>query len=927
MKIRYALLFLLNAVNCWGDASLREGSERFYYQAEWGTPSPVFELLRTGENGLIVKASAAGKYSFRDDGANVDGVVKISADWSGVQSLNAVLVITDQRGNQWRSQKSVEEGRNQWSAADFKLAVAGAGGRVPVFGSDLYKLAWELQTDGPAEAVLKNCQITLNNGTTYSLFADSKTPPAPYLPRLVQNADLPPSDPVVPRVVIAENSVPLAREDWQSGWNQWAHREFPGNFGVDFNGTLHAGLGKAIRSYREAGHFAIFETHLVPNQLAWVRNHKLSATRYDGFTPDTASNWQLNSDRGVYNYHGADTTREAVYEIVKDRMESAFDLGFDSYLIMDYIWPYFGGKWGYGESALQLWKEYVKGEGRTLDLDGPKETWNFGNYWAAFSSIPLVPESFGWKNWDEFTCGREAGSSGNPLNAKRLQLFNALWHYHHLVFLDRLSRDAEQRGKELSISVNPEDINNGDDFTLMARLRHLGSMGIEVMANPKCLTGLRHTLAPLQFRDGGPKIDLVGEINGGGHGPSRYDRDTSYAFYYDATAAYLPRHYNNQYLETFWPKLDALSPKQLARFDHWFAGANAFMLRHQEVAECKISRPDVTVIASRSVLEYQDSSSHSLGQEGNIAPYLHASNIEFEQVGRDAWKAASDTHTRTLFFSPTVATPGQRGEVKKWIESGEGKTLVLHGASAWKSDHSPDQPSVSAVVWSANRSYRDDLQKLVTAGLDETLIPLADHKEGIDIHCEGDTLKSFWWEPKAGSDKHILFSSDDGLPIVTEWQAGKNRIICINVDFPSRNLSEIGVKALASISDQAGLHPFARRLKGWSLNRWIVPGGNSVTAWNLETLTEQGKKNNYERVDLNPVNSATLLVKPDTDYTILSLFDQKTHQAKSNGRGELTVEIGHAPEVIYYGCDSPEFRATLSQVSKTMISMERRTRQ
>jgi hypothetical protein len=63
-----------------------------------------------------------------------------------------------------------------------------------------------------------------------------------------------------------------------------------------------------------------------------------------------------------------------------------------------------------------------------------------------------------------------------------------------------------------------------------------------------------------------------------------------------------------------------MDQKQLARCDHWFAGANAFTLRHQEVATSNPPRSDVTVIASRSVIEYQDSSSHSLVQEGNIAP-------------------------------------------------------------------------------------------------------------------------------------------------------------------------------------------------------------------------------------------------------------------------------------------------------------------
>lgn len=872
---------------------------KFYYQTAWGTPS--LQLLRTATGSLAVQSTQTGYYEFYDDAA-YEGVTTLSATWKGISGTIVTPYITDEQGARWGGGSAVE-GSATWSIQNFYGYGGGSGGIAQAHPSNIMSLSWQVYfTNTTSQPQLISCTLQTSSGATYTLFADSTTLPPLYTPMTVQNTDIPLANSTVPRVIIADSSALFSRPDWISAWPTWANKQFPGQFGYDLNGYMFASQGSVVRSYRQGGSsFTMLESHISDTgRTAWLMNNNNYATRRDAFSPDqsTWSSTDINNyGMCIYGGLAADTTQEAVYQAAQDRMTGAFNIGYDSFMIIDYVWPYFADDWGYGANAVATWKSYLNGTGRTLDLVNPTETWTFANYWAAFHSTPLTPASFGWTTWNDFVCGDWVdANTGDPIQILRYKLFFALWHFHHLVFLDRLG--LQTNGHELAVSINPDSVCNGSDTMLMSRLAHLNSVGHEFFGSPSQTSAYRHTLSSLRYRTGGAALDLVGEVNSGGYGDSRYDRNVAYAFYYDTTAGALPRHYNVQYLDSaLWTNPSTLGADDLTRFDHWFAGANAFLLRHQEEATTPPTRPTVTVVASRSVQEWVNGSTATLTQTNNVASYLAALNIDFEQVGRDGWNGTTDTHTNVLFFTPAIATPTQLTQVKNWIASGSGRTLVVVGQTPWRGDV----------------TYPDT-----------TLFPAPTTVSNVNFKIGTSTLSAPSYSVNV-SGKTTVLADDNKVALIYKWTQGNNTIIEVTPDLPYQSVNPLGVTIMAKVLSTIGITPSASYASDWSLHTYTVPGGNALVAWKNSVIATQDSANYYSETAISPT-TLTLLAKPSTAYTVNFLFEGKTQTVTSDASGNLNITASNTPEVVYYGVASTAFTQTLANAATTYKAVVNRTR-
>jgi hypothetical protein len=721
-------------------------------------------------------------------------------------------------------------------------------------------------------------------------------------------------------VFIAEGTAPLSRENWITTWSAWAEKHFPGQFGMDFNENRFTGSGEVIKRYARAGIPAMLEVH-IPHAIGQpvMYNNGLFPTRHDGFTPNNPV-WKKDDLRwkNATAWNAPDLTRPEVLELLSAEMLSAFRQGFETCLLIDYIWPYFGGKWGYGEHAARQWKAYLeKKDTHAIHLVSPDERWTFADYWKHFSSQPLDSREFGWETWDGFQCGDEFSAS-TITGAKRLRLFNALWHYHYLVFLDKLGRMAEGRGK-LAISVNPEDINNGTDVSLLARLRYLHVLGIEYFGSPRTLNALTHTLPHLRRLHGGAQIDLIGEINGGGHGPSRYDRDVAFAFYYSAASTILPTNYNTQYVEQLWPVYDKLDATQRGRFIHWFSGAKAFLLRHEEEKSLVYTPPRLTVVASRSILDYQSGSTHSLAQARNVAAIMADLNFSFLQIGRDIWNAGNYPETDILVWSPAVSTEAELRRAKSWVEAGNRRTLLTHGGSPWRLDTIPEMVKNPPVLWNEHRTYRDDH---VTEKTGKSAVLLAATrraaKQTIIFNGQKETMTI--WEAKGIPGSGILLSAQDSTPLLTRIARPNGN--CILHISPDLNMeSPLSKKLLYEALQRAGAREFARPLAGWQIEKQPVPGGDVFTAWHVPTLVEQakpsGNKRYYKSLDFDKENCLEACVTPNASYVVHFVFAKTTRIIESDANGIISIPLRRTPEMIYSGRDTETFRETIRNVQTT----------
>jgi hypothetical protein len=879
------------------------GPERFYYQDQWGTRT--FQLLRAPDGGLNLAIQQQGTYAFAEDGLPVDGWDALEADWAHLANVDIFPVIYDFHGGMSVARSPAREGKNKWVPADFVLAPGASQAGAP---RDIFRVGWKVHASAGATGELKGCQLLLppaDSGGSFPLFADHAKPYPIFLPppaAAPENRPKTPAPATAARVFVAENSLLFGQPDWLQALIPWAKAKFPNEFGVDMGYLLWSGSRQTVDAYRQgAGAYTIFEGHKVMPEIAWLRNNHLSLTRADGFSPADPI-WpaaEIGHAKAL-SYHEDDTTQPAVMDLARARVDAAFDEDFDNFMLIDYIWPYFGGRWGYAPATVAQWKKFLQGHGATIDLVDPDETWGFADYWKHFVSIPLQPAEFGWTSWDAFTCGTEAEAQGNALGARRLLLFNALWHFQYLVVADQLGREGEARNREFGVTINPEDAHNGGDVNLLGRLKHLGVVGFEFFGSPLKIEAWRHVLPWLRYRSAGPQVDMVGEINAGGHNGTRYDRETAFAFYYDSTAAALPRFYDNQYQEALWQH-PPVSPAQLARLNHWYGGARAFLLRREEAAKIQEQPPNVTVVASRSVLDYEDSSTSSLAQGGNLGPYLHALNIDFEQVGRDVWTPQRDQHTQVLFFCPAMASSAEWARVKEWISTGKGRTLVLQGGDAWKDDAHPEHPLPDA------------------AAANGALVPLASRRENVAIHLKGAALQTSVWEAKTA--QQTLLKSDEGVPLLTSWPVGANKVLHIQAELSSHDVSEVGLQIVADAAKQSGLAPFAQPAPDWSVDRSLVAGGEVAILWNTVALKAQGLKNYYARVPLPHPESVVLQVQPQKSYTIYSVFEDRQTEETSGPDGQLPVAVSSSTDVLYYGLNSGPFNATVLAAKQAYLDV------
>jgi hypothetical protein len=373
------------------------------------------------------------------------------------------------------------------------------------------------------------------------------------------------------------------------------------------------------------------------------------------------------------------------------------------------------------------------------------------------------------------------------------------------------------------------------------------------------------------------------------------DPATAAVFYYEAAASCLPRFYNNQYVEGPWPERRKLDAEGRERFDAWAAGAAAFLLRHDEEAQAAPHRSDVTVVASRAILEPVAGSSHSLEQQGNLAPYLDALHVDFAQEGRDAWSGAADHHSRVVVFCPAQATPDQLRGVKAWLGTGEGKVLIVVGGSPWRSDREGET--------------------------DAALVPVAVAEKPRELALAGASLHASWWDA-AVPDKSVLLADAHGVPLLTGWNVGQNRVLHVNADLPVAPLSPIGLATVREAVARAGIVPFAPAQPDWNLDRYDVPGGAVVAAWNRPLLAHQEAapegRDQFARAALTPPGEIILSAPPGMACRLYSVLDGRAWLRAADIEGRLHVEAAASPLLLYYGPDMPLFRETVSRAVQAL---------
>ena len=773
------------------------------------------------------------------------------------------------------------------------------------------------------DATLANFTLHTDTGDISGLF-DASVKPNPFpRSRLYPDALKPFVGARIPRVFMADNSL-LAGEDKRMRDIAKLAEDFPkGSFGVDFNTVLTPGNQQAVRFYNALGIPTVFEAHntfteytpYVAYRDFWLRDSSGASGNAPG--------------RGLFPTHGEDGTYPEIVAISKEKIDEVAREGFSEYLFIDYIWPWMG-RWGYGPQTVKSFVADLNRADEGLFLRDAKREYSrrtFWDYLRLYTDVKFAPADLGIASWNDYFPATEAqASNGAAAQKKNLFLFNALWHYEYLKYLQKLSDHAATKGLAFYPTVNPEDPLNGTDVYLMALMRGVPKVGYEFFGSPSQTAATYH--AARWYADtlqkNGKDFSIIGEIQGGGHGPTRYAWDAAYAFYYDVTSAAKPIDYNNQYIEGNWRETTKSDTYQFPRYAHWQAGALAFLQSHSEYSQLQPAKKTL-LIASRGVLEYQPGLLGSFGQTNNLASLLDGLHLPYDAAGKEDLDASAKAAT-TLIYAPAESSPMHFQSLKNWLAQGRGRTLVTHGAVPF----SFSSGAVGLVAgrsadltWEGKDNWNDSLKSGALSENRALALSLKNVRRGVNLSLKiGDktvTAKRDLYELSEAPSRVIL-SSEEGVPLVSRLTRGANALIYIHaqLQLDGASGSDFDREVLRVAMEAAKVKPEASAPPRTAVHLYEVDGGNSAVLWDSKTIAAQEPKNYYERLALNAPGAVKVKAKANREYSLYDFYDDRTKTARADAAGNLSLPMTHSVEIFYFGerADSA-FQKTLQSVRVT----------
>lgn len=685
----------------------------------------------------------------------------------------------------------------------------------------------------------------------------------------------------VPRVYMAGDS---HMADWTNGLVTLS-KNWQGHFGLDWCYLLAPGINgaKIVTDFKNAGFDKIV-----------YEGHKT----YPYWHPDTSL--FLKSINGkisrFYPAHGEDVTQPQIFEFTKTYIGEIAKEGFSEFLLIDYVWPW-DARLGYGANTVSAFRGYLNGmdDGMALaDGKGGYTTFRFWDYVKLYTDVAFSPADLGLSSWNEYTPVAENTGSKNYF------LFNALYHYAHVKYLQKCGDYALSQGIFVQPTLNPESMNNAVDNYVMARLRGVGKLGYEYFGNPILNNAWYHTMRYFTsiLKKYGHQMSCIGEINGGGHGPTRYCWDVAYAHYYDMTSSTKPVDYNVQYLEADWSATPKTDSYQFPRYAHWACGAYGFLQSHSENPVLQPAR-NMVVVSSRPILESSGGFADDLSGLSKILDELH---YPFDASGKEEFGSyAKDA--KVLVYCPGESSPMHLKAVTDWLNSSSGRVLVTH----------------SYVPFKMSGGTLKSTLPLEKQSLSLKLGPV--NTQSVSIAGGGKATKEIY----ALTDGVVVIRSPEGLPLITKVNYGRNKILYVNVDISSGN-GAFEQEIVRQVMALAGVLPEVDAPTGKGVHLYSVTGGKSAVIWDNDTLAAQGKfkyyntnggRQYYYRAPL-PSAGIAFNVEPNTTYKVYDFYANTTNMVTSTDNGKLTFKSDHSVDIIYFGkANDPGFANTLKSAQNT----------
>jgi hypothetical protein len=625
---------------------------------------------------------------------------------------------------------------------------------------------------------------------------------------------------------------------------------------------------------------------------------------------ETHGNWAVDflgrhpADLG-FSHPQADYCHPATVAALRRNLEVALgEAGAKAFTMVDFVWPYIGGRWGYSEADLAAYRAALQEADGGLEVHdgGGVRTLTFWDYLEELSGVRFRPADLGYASWAEYTPVRPPDLGAQPSPEKRRNgfVFTALYHYCWLRYAQEGGRQARSLGGDLQASLNPENCSNGGDLLAWGRLTATGEPWLEEWGSPWIAMAGYHNLPYFAraYRKVGKRLGLIGETGAaGGHpdsgfGPARphyWDPDSNYAITWALGAAAAFNDREEDYIWASWAEtVDPESPQR----DLWrgyIRGMDGF----RQYAVDGARRPPCAVlsIVNRSVLHETESTDYSTGQAYSLAPALLDLHTDYLQGGFPL-DADMLNEARVVLFSPWDYPRPFAARLQAWLAAAPGRVLVTHGFVPARPCNGMDTGPVHRL---------DDAAAAATLGLtglretewrEGTVNPVAPAWQGLFPMAAGTRLALP--RPLLQCDGVPLLTLD-GHPLVTEVSVpGGGRIVYLNFVAPERYqagepASDLLRACLQTILSEAQVQPQAEGSVKWACSRYDLEGGSAYLL--LDRAACNQPRMTVETPSLAPAEKLALRLQPSATYLVYDGLEGTRSLRQTDAAGRLAVTL------------------------------------
>lgn len=615
-------------------------------------------------------------------------------------------------------------------------------------------------------------------------------------------------------------------------------------------------------------------------------------------------------------------------EMQKRRVDAMLASGIRTLTLVDYVFPYWGGRWGYSEADLADYRRVLRGEdpGILLHVDGRLRRVRFWEYFRDYAGFIWSPSDLGLYDWSEYRPVTEQEADGDDGPKRRnLYLFVTLNHYQWLRFLDELGGYLQERGGRLWIIPNPEDLANAADYVYVARMAHVEGNLPEYFGNPIWTSALYRSGGYLSraARGAGSLIGPQFETNAGGHGRSYYDPQVAWAACYDVCAALQADVVKNDFLDE--APADVVStprhPEQFERYVDTLSKVYAFDRFKTDTPQ----RPAAmaAVVTKRNINRYRASIFYSLGateqhHDGCLADAMAREQMIYDLL--DSTRFASWTEYRTLIWGDPLPSPAVRQRLVRWLGEDANRTLICHS----------DQPlcldqGLNPVPWwrqvgvrhVANShdwgipSIRETDAPVGSGRVTLAKAPFANHfRRGETVSICG-----AWYDAPGGNTLLAV----NGKPIVSEFRmAGGARVIYLHYRAGDPATRELDRRIMRALMSTVKIARTADSDDSLLVHQYEMPKGSVCVLWSREALERwhfvyDGNREQRLRFAQPGIQASAMVQQQPGRYLVYDLLTGSLQRVHSRGRIELRLSDA-ACAVVYILPDTAAGRQRLREL-------------